>query len=123
MERAQKREYYRLEASSTPDWVRLLGPRDTVIDAVDARILDVSATGLRLHVPHGVMTPETRLEVRFHVGDQAFSARGTVMWVEVSEFTKTQLAGVLFDDNPLVRQRLVRAIYDQQRDQLRRRTV
>lgn len=121
MTQSQRRDYYRLEASSTPDWVRVLSARGDILDALDARIMDVSAAGLRLHLAHGTVTPGARLAVRFRIDDEAFAARGRVVWTDFTEFSHTQLAGVEFDADEPLRQRLVRAIHDAQRDQLRRR--
>jgi c-di-GMP-binding flagellar brake protein YcgR len=121
IDHSQRRDYFRLEASSTPDWVRVLDVRGEVVEAIEARILDVSATGLRLHVREGLVATGTRLAVRFRVANEAFAARGRVVWTDVSELSKTQLAGLQFDDDEPLHQRLVRVIYDAQRDQLRRR--
>lgn len=121
MQEAQRRDYYRLEASSTPDWVRVLNKRDVVVEALEAQILDVSATGVRLLVRAGSIVRGTRLAVRFRIGSNRFAARGEVVWSELSEFSKTLLVGVRFDVDEHTRQRLVRAIFDEQRDQLRRR--
>lgn len=121
MREEQRRDYYRLEASSTPDWVRVLDKHGAVIDALDAQILDVSATGLRLHMRAVGVKTGTRVAVRFLVGDQRFATRGEIVWSDVSEFSKTLLVGVRFDVDEHTRQRLVRAIFDEQRDQLRRR--
>ena len=121
MEQAQRRDFFRLEASSTPDWVRVLDERGQVTGALDAHILDVSATGLRLHVRNAVLQPGWRVAARFRVGVEAFATRGHVVWTDVSAFSKTQLAGVRFDPDEHQRQRLVHAIHDEQRDQLQRR--
>lgn len=120
MQDTRRRDFYRLEASTTLDWVRLLNAKGTVLEAIEAQILDVSATGLRLHVREGVVTRGTRLAVRFRIGNALFATRGDIVWTEVSEFAKTQLAGVRFDENADMRKRLIRAIHDQLRDQLRR---